>query len=352
MECKKIKHGINFKIFVLILVLFTVIFSGCGLSFNANVASDSANMTPRLISLSGEMKTSDVVENVKSAIVGIKSLVPGGFAVGSGVAIRAGGYILTNQHVISGTRGITIYFADKTTSGATLVWQDASVDLAVIKSNKDMPYLECEQKAPLVGQDIIAIGTPLSLAFQHSVTKGIVSALNRTLEVPNQDGSTSYMQNLIQHDASINPGNSGGPLINLSGRVVGINTLKATDAEGIGFAIPIQTGESIVNRLSANNGYSAPYMGIMGIASDYAKTKNYSVDSDGFYVLDVDKNSIASLSGIKSGDVIYKINDTKINSYLDLRGFIYSHNIGDEVTVYLYRSGKPLEIKMVLGERR
>lgn len=347
------KKLLNIKLFILSFLMVAVIFTGCNLNIKPNVSNGygGADMTPRLISLAGEMHTSEVVENVKSAIVGIKSLVSNGYAVGSGVAIREGGYILTNHHVVSGTRGITLYFADKSTAGATLIWQDESIDLAVIKSNKDMPYLECETNDIKVGQDVIAIGTPLSLAFQNSVTKGIVSALDRTLEISNQDGSKSYMQNLIQHDASINPGNSGGPLINSSGKVIGINTLKATDAEGIGFAIPIETGESIVSRLSTNNGYSAPYMGIMGISTDYARSKNIECCYDGLYIVNVDKASKAGLAGVKSGDIIYKINETTIKDYLDLRSFIYSHNIGDKITIYLYRSGSPIILETTLGER-
>lgn len=344
----------NFKFIILVLLFVATVFAGCNLNITPNITgagNGTIDMTPRLISLSGEMKTSDVVENVKGAIVGIRSYISGGYSVGSGVAIREGGYILTNQHVVNSTRGITVYFADNSSSIATLIWQDASVDLAVIKANKDMPYLECETKMPLVGQDILAIGTPLSLAFGNSVTKGIVSALNRTLEIPNNDGSKYYMQNLIQHDASINPGNSGGPLINMSGRVVGINTLKANDAEGIGFAIPIETGESIVKRLSADNGYTAPYMGVMGVSANFARYKNMECEKDGLYLMGVDGSSAAGLSGIKEGDIIYQIDNTLIYDYLDLRSFIYSKNIGDMVTVHLFRSGTQMQIDVVLGER-
>lgn len=339
------------KVLIFILLVPFLTLCGCDISFSPNVGDAGGDMTPRLISISEGMETTEVIESVKTAIVGIKSLVPNGYSVGSGVAVREGGYILTNQHVISGTRGITLYFADKSTAGATLIWQDASIDLAVIKSNVDMPYLECEDVKPRVGQDVLAIGTPLSLAFGHSVTKGIVSALDRTLEITNNDGSISYMQNLIQHDASINPGNSGGPLINANGKVIGINTLKATDAEGIGFAIPIKTGESIVSKLSLDNGYSAPYIGVMGISTDYARSKSMEIQNRGFYVLDVAKNSVGSLAGIKTGDIIYQMDQTPIYDYLDLRTFIYSHEIGDEVSVHLYRSGTPVVLQITLGQR-
>lgn len=344
------KNFKSFGIFVLFLLFSVLVFGGCGISFGGSKSDGSADMTPRLISLSGEESTTSVVEKVKSAIVGIRSLVAGGYAVGSGVAIKEGGYILTNQHVISGTRGITLFFADKSTTSATLIWQDSSIDLAVIKSNVDMPYLECEIDSLSVGQDILAIGTPLSLAFQHTVTKGIVSALNRTVEVQNEDGYTYYMQNLIQHDASINPGNSGGPIINLSGKVVGINTLKAADAEGIGFAIPIITGKSIVNRLSVNNGYNAPYMGVFGVSADYARAKDMDASRDGLYIIGVDANSVAGIKGVLVGDIIYQIEETQISDFLDLRRVIYSHDIGDIVKVYIYRSGEPIMLEMTLGD--
>lgn len=340
-------------ILILLLTIFLTFSCGCGLNITPNIGGyDNVNMSPRLISLAGEFSTSEVVKNVKSAIVGIKSSLGKEYAVGSGVAIKEGGYILTNQHVISNSQGITVYFADKSSASATLIWQDSSIDLAVIKSSKDMPYLECETENVDVGQDVIAIGTPLSLAFGHTVTKGIVSALDRTLEVQNQDGSVSYMQNLIQHDASINPGNSGGPLINASGKVIGINTLKATDAEGIGFAIPIISGQKIVSRLSVNAGYTAPYMGILGVSSDYARTtKNYQVSNDGLYILDVDKTSIAGILGLKRGDVIYMIDETPIYTFLDLRNVLYSHSIGDKIVVYVYRDNTSLKLNMTLGER-
>lgn len=349
----KNKEKIQKKLaFIILLALFIIFLSGCGLNITPNVGGyENANMTPRLITLNGELKTSEVVQNVKSAIVGIKSSLGTEYAVGSGVAIKEGGYILTNQHVIANTRGLTIYFADKTSASATLIWQDSSIDLAVIKSSKDLPYLECETSNVAVGQDVIAIGTPLSLAFGHTVTKGIVSALDRTLEVQNKDGTISYMQNLIQHDASINPGNSGGPLINSQGKVIGINTLKATDAEGIGFAIPIVSGQKIVSRLSVDSGYTAPYMGIIGVSTDYARSKNITTSNDGLYILDVDKNSVAGLLGLKRGDVLYKIDDVMVKSFLDLRNVLYSHSVGDKITVYIYRDNNPLQYSMTLGER-
>ena len=338
----------NFSINILLVVVFifcSFFIGGCEFSLKPNV-NTTADMTPRLIELSGSQSTTSVIENVKGAIVGIKSSMSKGFAVGSGVAIREGGYILTNQHVISGAKGITVYFADNTATTASLIWQDSSIDLAVIKSSIDMPYLSVETKNLSVGEDVLAIGTPLSLAFQHTVTKGIVSALNRTIEIENDNNTISYMQNLIQHDASINPGNSGGPLINMSGKVVGINTLKASGAEGIGFAIPIIAGQVAVDRLGADNGYTAPYMGVFGVSTNYARAKEISCDGDGLYVMATDEKGVSKLNGIMVGDVIYQIDNVKINDFMDLRTFLYSKYKGDEITVYLTRFGNDMQIKM------
>ena len=223
-------------------------FGICGGCVQKMDYDESINMEPRQITLSTKMDTTKVIEEVKSAVVGISCTMYNGYSVGSGVAIAENGYILTNQHVVNGAKNIRVYFADKTDSLASLIWQDSSMDLAVVKTERNLPYLQCGEAGDvLAGEDVLAIGTPLTLDFRHTVTKGIVSALNRTLQVENASGNITYMQNLIQHDASINPGNSGGPLINSRGQVIGINTLRASEAEGLGFAIPINVGKQVVD---------------------------------------------------------------------------------------------------------
>lgn len=335
-------------IFACFLLIFTIF--GCNFNANTNTYND-VDMSPRQILVSENIDTIMLVENVKSAVVGIACSLSGGYAIGSGVAIRQGGYILTNQHVVNGSKKITIYFANKTTSSASLVWQDSSQDLAVVKCSVDMPYLACSDSLPSVGEDIIAIGTPLSLDFGHTVTKGIVSALNRTVEVENENNTTTYMQNLIQHDASINPGNSGGPIINSRGEVVGINTLKASDAEGIGFAIPIKIGNSVVQNLSQNQNWKPAYMGILAFDSEVAKFRGENVSQiSGVYVKNIDQNS-ESKNFFKSGDIILAINGKKINSVLDLRLLTYAQKSGDILNIQLLRDGKVMEIRYNIQER-
>ena len=339
------------KFLVCLIILPIIALFGCNLVTNTDTY-EYVDMSPRQISITNNVDTVNLVENVKSAVVGIACSVSGGYSIGSGVAIREGGYILTNEHVISGAKNITIYFADKTNAVATLVWKDKSQDLAVIKSSKDMPYLVCSNEAPRTGEDIIAIGTPLSLDFKHTVTKGIISAINRTVELENSNGTISYMQNLIQHDASINPGNSGGPIINYKGEVVGINTLKASEAEGIGFAIPISIGSSIVKNVSQDVNWKSSYMGIFSLDNDVAYFKGNDIDfsQKGVFVAGIDQNC-DSKNCFKNGDIILEINNVKINSVLDLRLEIYKYSSGDILNIKLIRDGKEMEIRYNLQEK-
>ena len=340
------------KAVVFLFSMALVMFSGCNLLINSDsYNNESIDMTPRQISVSQNSSTVEVVKQVKSAVVGISSKIYGGYSIGSGVAISDGGYILTNQHVISGASYIDLYFADKTTARAQLIWQDASLDLAVIKSSVNIPYLECEEEGVEVGEDVIAIGTPLSLDFGHSVTKGIVSALNRTLVTENDNGTVSYMQSLIQHDASINPGNSGGPIINSQGKVVGINTLKASDAEGMGFAIPISIGKETVKKLSQNETWQPSYMGIFAIDLDVAKFNGEKINSTvGVYIADIDENSLCK-DCFKKGDIITSINGNNINSILDLRTCLYKFSSGDNLEITVIRNDKLIIIRSHIGSR-
>ncbi len=342
------------KVVVFLFVISCCFLSACDFFNNnyfGNKLDDNIDMSPRQISVISGSNTAQMVEQVKSAVVGIKANVGTGYSIGSGVSIRDGGYILTNQHVINGAKNLIVYFADKSTSGAKIIWQDSSQDLAVIKADVNMPYLSCSESFPKVGEDVIAIGTPLALDFRHTVTKGIISALNRTLQVENSNGTISYMQNLIQHDASINPGNSGGPIINTQGEVVGINTLKASDAEGIGFAIPISMGKAVINRLSQNNEWKQSYLGLLTIDPEVAAFEYGNVNFfNGAYVLDIDKNAICYDCLLK-GDVILQINDYKINSVLDLRLCLYQLNIGDNIDILLIRNGEKMTIRTHMGQK-
>lgn len=342
----------KFFLFCLISVLFLC--GGCSsLGFTPQTDLDtSVDMTPRKISLSQYASAPEVVENVKSAVVGISASLSNGYSVGSGVAIAENGYVLTNHHVVDGSNQITVYFADMSQAGAKLIWSDSSLDMAIIKSSKNMPYLDCGNSKDLkVGEEVLAIGTPLTLQFKHTVTKGIISALNRTLEVDSMGGA-SYLQNLIQHDASINPGNSGGPLITLDGKVVGINTLKASEGEGIGFAIPIEVGQKITQKVVQNNNYVAPYIGVFGFDADIASYYGETDLKKGVYVISLDKYGSASLSGLQEGDVILKINGKDLERLLDLKMAMYDCNVGTDAIMTVQRGEEIFELKVPCKTRQ
>ena len=324
----------------------------CGCFQTIKVTDESVDMSPRQISLGANIDTTRVVEQVKSAVVGISCSLYNGYSVGSGVAVAPNGYILTNQHVISGARAVRVYFADKTDASASIVWQDSSIDLAVIKTERNMPYLECGDAGDVLeGEDVLAIGTPLTLDFRHTVTKGIVSALNRTLQVESTNGNVAYMQNLIQHDASINPGNSGGPLINARGQVIGINTLKASEAEGLGFAIPISVGEAVLDNLLKDNNWQSAYMGVFGFDSDIARHSGEQIlAKSGVYVTHIDEKMKQTL-GLFEKDIIISVNDKKINNTLDLRLALYGHKCGETIKVGIIRNGEEMLVDCLLCDR-
>jgi len=202
----------NCIICVLLFCSFPLFFYACSSSAdvdNENFITDSSEMIPKLINVSTD-DMSELAEDISPAIVGVSCTVLSSQSLGSGVCIGSGGYILTNQHVIDDGRDIKLYLADGSEASAILLWQDSSLDIAILKSSVSLPYLSLgDGDDCLVGQDILAVGTPINLQFNHTFTRGIVSALNRTLLVSTSDGET-YMQNMIQHDASLNPGNSGG----------------------------------------------------------------------------------------------------------------------------------------------
>ena len=237
--------------------------------------------------------------------------------------------------MIDGSNIINLYLSDGKTANASIVWKDASSDLAMLKSNVSIPYLPvASSNSYQSGDEVVAIGTPINLAFKHSATKGIISAVNRTVSVDNDNGETA-LYNLIQHDASINPGNSGGPLINMSGEVIGINTVKVSDAEGMGFAIPVDTFKPVIEKISSTGSFNTAYLGVFGY--DY-QLKNIGKVSNGYYVESVAKGSPAEVAGIKKGDIITKINKTNINLSRDLKAELYRHNVGETVNVYVYNT--------------
>lgn len=331
------------KILTILIITFVTIASGCG----DNISSTKYG-GEEIILLSGDTSTSDIATSISPAIVAVSGVTNGTQSVGSGVCVTKSGYILTNSHVINGSDEIILYLSDGSNVRAEVLYEDTINDLAILKCSKALPCLAIGSSDDLlVGEEVLAVGTPLSLMLTHTFTKGIVSALNRTIKVSSNEGS-GYMQNLIQHDASLNPGNSGGPLINSKGQVVGINTLKISGGEGIGFAIPSRSFASLLSNFATNINYEVPYLGVYGYDSAIAEYYGNSDLQEGFYIIDISASSVLNEIDISSGAVITKLDKCVINNASDLRHALYSCSAKDVVEIEYYMSGKMYSSKIKL----
>ena len=272
---------------------------------------------------------------------------------GSGVIISSDGYILTCAHVVDGASNITVTINDKDYT-ATLVGEDTTSDIAVIKidANGLTPAVGGDSDTLTVGDNVLAVGNPLG-DLGGTVTSGIVSALNRSVSIQSS-GSVNTMS-LIQMDASVSPGNSGGGLFNMNGELVGVVNAKSSDsdAEGLGFAIPINDAMKVAQDL-LENGYvtGRPYMGITYLAVTDAQTaQQLGVNAYGIYVADVVKGGPADKAGLKVGDRIVSIDGTEVAQKTDLGTIIQQHSAGDTLSITVARGGQMQTVSLTLGEK-
>ena len=271
--------------------------------------------------------------------------------VGSGVVVSSNGYIITNEHVVTADpSSITVSMTDGTTFPGKLIWSDSSLDLAVVKIDASgLPTATLGNSEKMaVGELAVAIGNPLGLSFQSTVTAGIVSALNRSIQINN-----SVYEDLIQTDASINPGNSGGPLINKNGEVIGINSYKISSSEGLGFAIPIDIAKPIVDQIMKNGEFKETSLGVSCVDKEvsqyYPNTNNITLKT-GILIVEVQANSGADKVGLKVNDIITKVDGIEVNTMLKLREIIYSKLPGDSVTVEYTRDGATNTVNVTLSD--
>lgn len=248
--------------------------------------------------------------------------------VGSGIIVDPKGYILTNNHVAGGAESLVVSLYDGRNVQGKTIWADPVLDLAIVKINTDNLQVATlgDSKAVKVGQEAIAIGNPLGLTFQRTVTAGIISAVNRTIEVE----SGTYMEDLIQTDASINPGNSGGPLINSKGEVVGINTIKVVTAEGMGFAVPVNVVKPVIARLVDGTNYGTPNIGLQSLDKELGKIFGF-MSTDGIYVYDIKDGGCAHKAGIRKGDSILSVDGKSVSSPLEFKEALNSAGAGKTV---------------------
>ena len=374
----------------LLLVILISFFSGILGTFTTLQLSQKHNSgtttttTVSKAAVKNENSTTQAVDKVKDAVVSVityssnsqNSLITSDetdtdtnaeqvFSEGSGVIYKKEGdtaYIVTNTHVINGAKKVDIRLADGTKVPGDIVGSDTYSDIAVVKIAADKVTTVAEfgdSNQLTVGETAIAIGSPLGSEYANTVTQGIVSSLNRNVSLKSEDGQ-AISTNAIQTDTAINPGNSGGPLINIQGQVIGITSSKiasngGTSVEGLGFAIPANDVINIIKQLEKDGKVTRPALGIHMVnlsnlnTTDLQKLKLPGNVTSGVAVRSVQKNMPAN-GHLQQYDVITKIDDKAISSTTELQSALYSHSIGDEMTVTYYRNGKEETTKIKLDK--
>ncbi|WP_077074369.1 S1C family serine protease [Aedoeadaptatus urinae] len=302
-----------------------------------------------------------VAQRAMPSVVGIttsttKNTLMGPMAVqgsGSGFIISEDGYILSNAHVV-GAKGnkVKVLLNDQTEADGKVVWSDETLDLGLVKIAKKglTPLPMGDSDGINIGETAVAIGNPLGLDFQRSVTSGVISGLNRNIG----EVQGNYMDGLIQTDASINAGNSGGPLLNSEGQVIGINSVKISSAEGLGFSIPINTAKPIVEQVMKTGDFKSVALGMSGYTVSAVERSGYDLGTGGKGVIvgGVEAGSPAAAAGLQVNDIILKMGDADIQSMSQLRRELYKYKAGDAVDVVVSRNGKKETLKLTFTDYR
>jgi 2-alkenal reductase len=331
------------------------------------ISFSQASNQPQTVMLNStdvETAITETVKKVGPAVVTIVGTVPGQATFfgptgdqtvsGSGFFISDQGYILTNNHVIEGTKDISVVLSDGTEETATLVGTDKYSDIAILKADGKVPAVAALGNSDLLqpGESVIAIGSPLG-DFKNTVTVGVVSATGRSIDT----GQGYQVEGLIQTDAAINNGNSGGPLVNLAGEVIGINNMivrgsnGSAIAEGLGFAIPMNTAQAVASQLIAKGYFARPFMGIsyQAISPDIASAYNLPAKW-GVYITKVLSGSPANDAGLQVNDIITSIGGVQLDDTHGYLNLLYSYKPGDSIALGVLRDGKDVTLNITLGE--
>ncbi len=364
-------------------IVFAVLLGCAGLVLGLFAFLNSLHKEPtqQIVSIDGyyngnsiefeETSVASIVSKVTPAVVSIISSTystsywgysQSAQSAGTGMIVTKDGYVLTNKHVVEGATDVQIITdSGDTYDDVTIVGLDPLNDVAYLKINdatEDLPTINLgDSKTIAVGQPVLAIGNALG-AYQNSVTQGIIGGTGRSVAAGDSNGrNVEYLTDMIQTDAAINPGNSGGPLVNAAGEVIGINTAVSTDANGLGFAIPISATKGMLNNIIQNKTATRAYLGLqyITITSDVAKKYNLSV-KQGAYVGSEESRQSAIVSGgpadkagIKDGDVITKVGNIDVGRAGSISTLVGEYKAGDTIQLTILRGGEELKINVTLG---
>ena len=351
------KKALNYflaYVFVLVSSLCAVILYLKYFPVNSKVITEEKTINETKLTESG---VEEAIESVYDSVVTVESY-NGGQAIGTGTGFvykieGDKGYILTNHHVINGASTIDVILSNDEVVTVKLLGSDEFSDLAVLEIDKKQVIKTAklgDSNNIKLGSTIITVGSPMGSDYSGSITRGIISGKDRTIE------SNNIITKVIQIDAAINPGNSGGPLVNLAGEVIGITSMKLAqeEIEGMGFAIPINDAKNYVEYLEKGKEIERPSMGVSVInVSDRLSLFRYNIDvpseiKSGVVLAQIVNGSSAAKAGLKVGDVITKLDDNKITSSSEIRYYLYQHKIGDKIKVTYYRDGKENTLDMEL----
>ncbi len=362
---EKNKFDSNIKIliafFIGIGVMYAIVYF-----FPTNLATVTTNLEKQVTVT--DLGIADAVDKVYDSVVVVSTYQNDRlYSSGTGFVYKKEkdeAYILTNNHVIEDGDKIYVTFTNGTKEEVEIVGKDEYSDIAILSldSSKIISVGQIGKSESMkIGDTVFAVGAPLDSVYSWTVTRGILSGKDRLVEVSLSTSSSSdYIMNVLQTDAAINSGNSGGPLCNSNGEIVGITSLKlvSSGVEGMGFAIPIETAITYANKLEKGEAITQPYLGVSTLNieeayyyRDYRDLIDKSNVETGVLIVEIESNSPASKAGLKSGDIITKMDDTEISNLAYLRYSLYKHEIGDTVKVTYIRDGKTKNVDIKLQSR-
>lgn len=360
----KMKGKFKYVLVIVITLIISVSGTIFGLRYFGYLDSKKVENKVTNISLNESDTIKSAIDKVYNSSVYIETYINSRVSgSGSGFVYKIDdkfGYILTNFHVIDGASKVEVTNVNGQTVTAKVLGGDEYTDLAVLRIDKSSVLLSAELKesdSSNIGDTVFTVGSPMGKTYMGTVTKGIISGKNRSVTVGLTSGG-NYVMEVLQVDAALNPGNSGGPLVNINGEVIGVTSMKLVEneVEGMGFAIPTEVVETVLNKLENDTAIQRPYLGVglLDVNNSYALYSNdIKLDSSiktGAVVAEIDGNSPAATSGFQKGDVILEIEGKKVSTVAYFRSMLYKYSVGDTVTIKIYRNNEIKEIEVKLDK--